>query len=100
MRASGKGYELTTTAINGSELSRGTWSRSHFDFGQMVERASADVRLRPGDLLGSGTMGSGCLLEIRDETASAATSSRATRSASRSNGLASSTAPVVQRPMA
>jgi fumarylacetoacetate (FAA) hydrolase len=34
----------------------------------MVERASADVRLRPGDLLGSGTVGTGCLLEIRDET--------------------------------
>ena len=33
----------------------------------MVERASADVRLRPGDLLGSGTVGTGCLLEIRDE---------------------------------
>jgi fumarylacetoacetate (FAA) hydrolase len=25
------------------------------------------VRLRPGDLLGSGTVGTGCLLEIRDE---------------------------------
>ena len=34
----------------------------------MVARASADVRLRPGDLLGSGTVGGGCLLEIRDET--------------------------------
>jgi fumarylacetoacetate (FAA) hydrolase len=32
----------------------------------MVERASADVTLRPGDLLGSGTVGSGCLLEIKD----------------------------------
>ena len=35
---------------------------------QMLERASADVRLRPGDILGSGTVGGGCLLEIRDET--------------------------------
>jgi fumarylacetoacetate (FAA) hydrolase len=34
----------------------------------MIERASTDVRLRPGDLLGSGTVGGGCLLEIRDET--------------------------------
>jgi fumarylacetoacetate (FAA) hydrolase len=33
----------------------------------MVERASADARLRAGDLLGSGTVGTGCLLEIRDE---------------------------------
>ena len=34
----------------------------------MIERASADVRLRPGDLIGSGTVGTGCLLEIRDDT--------------------------------
>jgi fumarylacetoacetate (FAA) hydrolase len=34
----------------------------------MIERASADVRLRPGDLIGSGTVGTGCLLEIRDST--------------------------------
>ena len=34
----------------------------------MLERASADVQLRPGDLLGSGTVGGGCLLEIREET--------------------------------
>ena len=65
---SGTGYDLAMTAtVNGTELSRGTWSSAHFSFGQMVERASADVRLRPGDLLGSGTVGTGCLLEIRDE---------------------------------
>jgi fumarylacetoacetate (FAA) hydrolase len=62
------GYDLAMTAsVNGDELSRGTWSSAHFSFGRMVERASADVRLRPGDLLGSGTVGTGCLLEIRDE---------------------------------
>ena len=64
-----KGYDLAMTAtVNGTELSRGTWSSAHFSFGEMVERASADVRLRPGDLLGSGTVGTGCLLEVRDET--------------------------------
>ena len=57
-----------TATVNGAELSRGTWSSAQFSFGEMVERASADVRLRPGDLLGSGTVGTGCLLEIRDET--------------------------------
>ena len=31
-------------------------------------RASADARLRPGDLIGSGTVGTGCLLEVRDQT--------------------------------
>jgi fumarylacetoacetate (FAA) hydrolase len=65
---SAKGYDLAMTAtVNGTELSRGSWSTAHFGFGEMVERASADVRLRPGDLLGSGTVGTGCLLEIRDE---------------------------------
>jgi fumarylacetoacetate (FAA) hydrolase len=34
----------------------------------MVARASADARLRPGDLLGSGTVGTGCLLEVKDST--------------------------------
>jgi len=63
-----KGYDLAMTAsVNGVELSRGTWATAHFSFGEMVERASADVRLRPGDLLGSGTVGTGCLLEIKDE---------------------------------
>jgi fumarylacetoacetate (FAA) hydrolase len=62
------GYDLTMTAsVNGTELSRGVWSSAQFGFGQMIERASADVRLRPGDVLGSGTVGTGCLLEIRDE---------------------------------
>jgi fumarylacetoacetate (FAA) hydrolase len=63
------GYDLAMTAsVNDTECSRGTWASAHFSFGQMVERASADVRLRPGDLLGSGTVGTGCLLEIREET--------------------------------
>jgi fumarylacetoacetate (FAA) hydrolase len=62
------GYDLVMTArVNGEELSRGTWSSAHFGFGQMLARASADTRLRPGDLIGSGTVGGGCLLEIRDE---------------------------------
>ena len=65
---SGTGYDLAMTAtVNGTELSRGTWSSAQFSFGQMIERASADVLLRPGDLIGSGTVGTGCLLEIRDE---------------------------------
>jgi len=65
----GKGYDLAATAqVNGRELSRGRWSDIAFSFGEMVERASADARLVPGDVLGSGTVGTGCLLEIRDES--------------------------------
>jgi fumarylacetoacetate (FAA) hydrolase len=63
------GYALSMTAtVNGMETSRGTWSDAQFSFGQMLARASADARLRPGDLIGSGTVGTGCLLEVRDQT--------------------------------
>jgi fumarylacetoacetate (FAA) hydrolase len=50
------------------ETTRGSWSTIHHGMGAMVARASADVHLRRGDLIGSGTVGGGCLLEIKDET--------------------------------
>lgn len=50
------------------ETSRGIWSSARFSFGQMIERASADVGLRPGEIFGSGTVGGGSLLEIREGT--------------------------------
>ena len=66
---SGKGYDLAATAtINGEVISRGTWRDIHFSFGEMVERAAADVQLRAGDVLGSGTVGGCCLLEVKDES--------------------------------
>ena len=49
-------------------VSRGSWADAHFAFADMLARASADVRIRPGELLGSGTVGGGCLLEVKDET--------------------------------
>jgi len=69
-RAGGaSGPDLVMTAeVNGDETSRGRWSDAHFSFGDMLARASADVRLRAGDLIGSGTVGTGCLLEVRDAT--------------------------------
>ena len=77
----GTGYDLAMTVeVNGTETSRGRWSDAQFCFGEMLARASADVHLRPGDLVGSGTVGTGCLLEIRRTRRSGATSSPATRS--------------------
>ena len=69
-RAAGStGPNLAMTAeVNGTETSRGRWSDAQFSFGEMLARASADVRLRPGDLVASGTVGTGCLLEVREET--------------------------------
>ena len=57
-----------TATVNGTETSRGCGPTSTTRFGAMLARASADVQLRPGDLIGSGTVGTGCLLEIKDET--------------------------------
>lgn len=63
------GYDLAMTAqVNGTETSRGRWSDVQFSFGEMLARASADARLRSGDLVGSGTVGGGCLLEVRETT--------------------------------
>ena len=65
----GKGFALSMTAtVNGQQTSQGTWADLHYSFGEMLSRASADVRLRPGDLAGSGTVGGGCLLEVREAT--------------------------------
>jgi fumarylacetoacetate (FAA) hydrolase len=50
------------------EVTRGSWSTARYSFGQMLARASADVHVRPGEILGSGTVGTGCLLEVKDET--------------------------------
>ncbi|NDJ85849.1 MAG: fumarylacetoacetate hydrolase family protein [Chloroflexi bacterium] len=61
-------YDLAMVArINGQELSRGNTKDITFTFAQMIERASADVMLLPGDVFGSGTVGSGCLLELGGE---------------------------------
>ncbi len=60
----------TVTDADGREtaVSSGTWSASRYSFAEMLARASADVHVRPGELLGSGTVGGGCLLEVKDET--------------------------------
>jgi fumarylacetoacetate (FAA) hydrolase len=67
------GYDLAMTARVETEgrrvdVSAGRWCDAAFSFGEMLERASADVHLRPGDLIGSGTVGTGCLLEVKDST--------------------------------
>ncbi|MEQ8672662.1 MAG: fumarylacetoacetate hydrolase family protein [Aggregatilineales bacterium] len=50
--------------VNGEERSRGNWKDLHWSFGQMIERASDGVMLIQGDVIGSGTVGTGCLLEV------------------------------------
>jgi fumarylacetoacetate (FAA) hydrolase len=63
-----KGFDLAMVArINGREVSRGNWRDIHFSFGEMIARASQGVELQAGDLLGSGTVGTGCILELSPE---------------------------------
>jgi fumarylacetoacetate (FAA) hydrolase len=58
-------YDLTMTAhVNGVERSRGNWRDIHWSFGEMIARASQGVTLHPGEVIGSGTVGTGCLLEL------------------------------------
>jgi 2-keto-4-pentenoate hydratase/2-oxohepta-3-ene-1,7-dioic acid hydratase in catechol pathway len=62
---SGKGYDLEMTAkVNGKILSRGNWKEIYYSFGDMIERASEDATLYPGDIIGSGTVGTGCIWEL------------------------------------
>jgi fumarylacetoacetate (FAA) hydrolase len=58
-------YDLAMAArVNGKELSRGNFKDIHWSFGEIIARASACVMLNPGDVIGSGTVGTGCLLEL------------------------------------
>jgi fumarylacetoacetate (FAA) hydrolase len=68
-RAGASGPDLEMSAfVNGTRIGGGRWSDARFSFGQMLERASADAWLRPGDVVGSGTVGTGCLLEVGEAT--------------------------------
>jgi fumarylacetoacetate (FAA) hydrolase len=59
---------VTDAAGRTTPVSDGQWSAARYSFGEMLARASADVHVRPGEILGSGTAGSGCLLEVKDST--------------------------------
>jgi fumarylacetoacetate (FAA) hydrolase len=61
----GKNWDLTMTAsVNGEVLSVGRLSDMDWTFAELIERASYGVDLYPGDIIGSGTVGTGCLLEL------------------------------------
>jgi fumarylacetoacetate (FAA) hydrolase len=57
-------YDLVMCArVNGVERSRGNFKDIFWSFGEILARASESVTLLPGDVIGSGTVGTGCLLE-------------------------------------
>jgi 2-keto-4-pentenoate hydratase/2-oxohepta-3-ene-1,7-dioic acid hydratase in catechol pathway len=55
---------LMTATINGTEWSRGFSGDAHYSFSKMIAHVSQDEWLMPGDLFGSGTVGTGCGLEL------------------------------------
>lgn len=59
------GYDLTMTCrVNGVEYSRANWSDVYWSFGEMLSYASRGTDVRVGDVVGSGTCGTGCILEL------------------------------------
>jgi len=50
--------------VNGQLLSSGNMNSMHWTFAEIIERCSYGVELVPGDVIGSGTVGTGCLLEL------------------------------------
>jgi fumarylacetoacetate (FAA) hydrolase len=50
--------------VNGERLTASDASEQHYSWPEIVAHAARETRLRPGDVLGSGTLGDGCLLEL------------------------------------
>ncbi|GGI14048.1 fumarylacetoacetate hydrolase family protein [Gottfriedia solisilvae] len=63
-----KSYDLKMTAsINGKVISSGNFSSIYYSFSELISHASKNVTLYPGDVIGSGTVGTGCILELGEE---------------------------------
>jgi len=63
----GKLHLRMTCYVNNKLISDGNTNDLYHPFTKMIERASLNTNLLPGDILGSGTVGTGCILELRPE---------------------------------
>ncbi len=50
--------------VNDAQVSDGNLGDMDWTFAEIIERSSYGVQLYPGDVIGSGTVGTGCFLEI------------------------------------
>ncbi|MBK7375701.1 MAG: fumarylacetoacetate hydrolase family protein [Ferruginibacter sp.] len=50
--------------VNGQQVSEGNVGDMDWTFAEIIERCSYGVDLFPGDVIGSGTVGTGCFLEL------------------------------------
>ena len=53
-----------TAAVNGEKLSEGDVAQMDWTFAQIIQRAADGVTLELGEIIGSGTVGTGCFLEL------------------------------------
>lgn len=61
----GKSWNLAMRCfVNGKQVSHGNLGNMDWTFAELIERASYGVDLYPGDVIGSGTVGTGCFLEL------------------------------------
>jgi fumarylacetoacetate (FAA) hydrolase len=61
----GRSWNLKMTCtVNGNQVSEGNLGDMDWTFAEIIERASYGVDLYPGDVIGSGTVGTGCFLEL------------------------------------
>lgn len=61
----GKSWNLKMTcSVNGTQVSEGNVSDMDWTFAEIIERVSYGVNIFAGDVIGSGTVGTGCFLEL------------------------------------
>jgi fumarylacetoacetate (FAA) hydrolase len=53
-----------TASVNGIEYSRASLKDMYWSFAEIVEYGARSSRVEPGDIFGSGTCGTGCILEL------------------------------------
>ncbi|HUY64522.1 MAG TPA: fumarylacetoacetate hydrolase family protein [Acidimicrobiales bacterium] len=65
-RRSRRAFDLAMdVSVNGRHAGGGSLDDLYWSFGDMVAYASRGTTVRPGDIIGSGTVGTGCILEHR-----------------------------------
>lgn len=61
----GNAYDLKMTCnVNGVQVSAGNMADMDWTFAEIIERCAYGVDILPGDVIGSGTVGTGCFLEL------------------------------------
>ena len=57
-------HAAMTCDVNGHRLSNGNADSMNWTFAQILQRTSYGIQMHAGEVIGSGTVGTGCLLEL------------------------------------